>query len=183
MKPTAELRRHVDVEPPQVDATAFRPGWLVSTRIDQLLAAKRINRAQWQAAIEFRVTWGISREPKSSGLQLVRSQGASRDDAMLARLRAETIVRNVTATIGPLATALVVACVIEDLAWAAIARKLGRNPETVRDWTVLSLRALCGAWEGATSLPRGRPAIPSRPTPQKPPTGFLGVLRRRYINS
>jgi hypothetical protein len=36
--PTAELRRRDDIEAPQVDGLAFRPGWRIQSRLDGLLA-------------------------------------------------------------------------------------------------------------------------------------------------
>src|SRR5262249_54017831 len=50
--PTPQFRQHHNVEAPQVDSTAFRQGWRVTTRLDALLEAGRIDKEQWEAARE-----------------------------------------------------------------------------------------------------------------------------------
>jgi hypothetical protein len=155
MRPTPEFRAHHDVEDPRVDELAFRQAWRVHARLDQLLAAKRINRDVWQAANDFRATWAIAREISGREPGMIRIGSADSGDAsMIARLDAETKIAAVEQAIGRLATALVVACVIADLPWAAVARHCRRHPHTVRDWTVLALFALARAWEAATRRPR-----------------------------
>jgi len=49
-QPTPEFRQHHHVETPRIDATAFRQGWRVQTRLDALLEAGRIDREQFEAA-------------------------------------------------------------------------------------------------------------------------------------
>lgn len=155
MRPTPEFRAHHDVEDPRVDEVSFRQAWRVHARLDQLLADKRINRDVWQAAIDFRATWAIAREIGGREPGMIRIGSADSGDAsMIARLDAEMKVAVVEQAIGRPATALVVACVIADLPWAAIARHCRRHPHTVRDWTVLALFALARAWAGATRRPR-----------------------------
>ena len=153
-KPSREFRRHHDVEAPQVDERAFRQGWRVRTRLDQLLADERISRSEWQAAIEFRAAWGAAIEITRAGMIGVQG-GGSPDNAMLTRLDAVERLRLVEAAIGGFAASLCRACIAHDLAWAAIGRQCGRNPETVRDWTVLAIRAMAGAW-GAPGRRKGR---------------------------
>jgi hypothetical protein len=53
-QPTPAFRRHHDVEAPQVDSEAFRQGWRVQARLDQLLEAGKIDREAWDAAQEWR---------------------------------------------------------------------------------------------------------------------------------
>lgn len=165
-RPTPEFRRHHDVEAPRVDERAFRQGWIVRTRLDQLLADDRISREQWHAASEFRVAWGIAREistPEPGAMRIASS--ASGDAGAIARLDAETRLRVVEDAIGRFRTALVVACVVVDLPWAVTARFSGRHPETVRDWTVLAIRALAGAWAGPGRTGGARPSSDSREDP------------------
>lgn len=149
--PTPELRGHVeDVEDPRVDERAFRQGWRIRTRLDQLLVDQRISPGEWQAATEFRSAWLSSREltARESGIRI--AGGTSGDAATLARLAAARKVRIVELAIGKLATALVIASVVEDLSWAAIGRQCQHNAETVRDWTVIAIRGLARAWGYAT---------------------------------
>lgn len=146
-RPTPEFRRHHDVEDPRVDERAFRQGWIVRTRLDQLLVADRITRAEWQAASEYRATWAIARELVSIEPGMLRVAGASSADAaMIARVDAVTKLRLVEAAIGSLEARLLLACLVHDLAWATTARFVRKHPETVRDWTVLAIRALASAW-------------------------------------
>jgi hypothetical protein len=146
-QPTPEFRRHHDVEDPRVDERAFRQGWIVRTRLDQLLADGRITRAEWQAASEYRATWAIARELVGIEPGMIRVAGSSSiDAAMIARVDAVTKLRLVEAAIGSLAARLLLACLVHDLRWAAIARFVRKDPQTVRDWTVLAIRALASAW-------------------------------------
>lgn len=148
-RPSPEFRRHHDVEDPRVDERAFRQGWIVRTRLDQLLTAARITRAEWQAASDYRQTWAIARELVGGGFEpgmLPVAGSASADAAMIARVDAVTKLRLVEAAIGSFRARLLLACLVHDLAWAVTARFIGRNPETVRDWTVLAIRELATAW-------------------------------------
>lgn len=165
-RPTPEFRRQHDVEAPRVDERAFRQGWIVRTRLDQLLADDRITRAEWQAASEYRVTWAVARELAGIEPGMIRIAGsASADDATIARLDAVTQLRVVEDAIGSLRARLLLAAVVHDLPWATTARYLRRNPETVRDWTVLAIRALAGAWARLQGGPDrgGRQPYPRRP--------------------
>jgi hypothetical protein len=146
-RPTPEFTAHHDVEEPRVDERAFRQGWIVRTRLDQLLADDRITRAEWQAASEYRATWAIARELVGVEPGMIRVAGSSSADAaMIARVDAVTKLRIIEAAIGGLYARLLLACLVHDLAWARTARFIGKHPETVRDRTVLAIRALASAW-------------------------------------
>jgi hypothetical protein len=54
------------------------------------------------------------------------------------------------------------ACLVHDLRWAAIARFVRKNPETVRDWTVLAIRALAEAWGTLHGRQDDRPSLRRR---------------------
>lgn len=164
-RPTPEFRRQHDVEAPRVDERAFRQGWIVRTRLDQLLADKRITRGEYQAACDYRTAWGTSRELRRVNVPLgmIRFAASSTpDEGLVRKFDAEAKLVAVEAAIGALATGLVVACVIEDLSWAATARFCHRNPETVRDWTVVALRALARAWGSRQDAPGRKPSKDSR---------------------
>jgi hypothetical protein len=162
-RPTPEFRRHHDVEDPRVDERSFRQGWIVRTRLDQLLVDDRITRAEWQAASEYRATWAIARELVGVEPGMLRVAGSSSaDGAMIARVDAVTKLRIVEAAIGSLAARLLLACLVHDLRWAAVARFLRKNPETVRDWTVLAIRALAEAWGTLHGRQDDRPSLRRR---------------------
>ena len=177
MKPTVEFLAHHDVDPPRVDPTAFRQGWRVRTRLDQLLGDKRIGPDEWRAATEFRAAWSIARERSSRGPRLGIASAEDADTSVVARINAETSIRAVETAIGAVSFGLVVACVVEDLAWPAIGKHLGRHPETVRDWTVTAIRVLAAAW-GRPGRALGVP--PTRRTPERPTasTGLPGARAR-----
>jgi hypothetical protein len=157
VRPTPEFRAHHDVEDPRVDGRTFRQAWLVRTRLDQLRADGRITPAEWHAAADYRATWATARELVGIEPGMVRIAGSSTpDEAMIARLDAVTKLRTVEDAIGTTAARLLVASVVHDLAWATIARHCRKDPHTVRDWTVLAIRALARAWEGATRRPAVR---------------------------
>lgn len=163
MKPTVEFSRRHDVEPPRVDDVAFRQGWRVRSRLDQLLADRRINAGEWQAANDFRAAWTRALEISLVGdLRLVASgsRASNPHDRMLALVASVDRLEAVADRIGPHALGLVVACVVEDLPWAATAKYLARNPETVRDQTALAVQALARAWEGSTRR-RGQSGYPN----------------------
>jgi hypothetical protein len=146
-RPTPEFSAHHDVEEPRVDERAFRQGWIVRTRLDQLLVDDRITRAEWQAASEYRATWAIARELVGVEPGMIHVEGSSSaDDATIARLDAVTKLRIVEAAIGTFDARLLLACLVHDLAWARTARFVRKHPETVRDRTVLAIRALAEAW-------------------------------------
>lgn len=149
-KPTREFRRHHDVDEPRVDHRAFRQGWRIRTRLDQLLADDRITRGEWQAASAYRDAWASAREiTRADEPGMISSPGAgSPDAAMIAKLDAVEKLRRVEDAIGPFAASLVRCCVVHDMTWAATARYCQRNPETIRDWTVFAIRSLAGAWAG-----------------------------------
>jgi hypothetical protein len=148
-QPTPEFRLKHDVEAPRVDGRAFRQGWIVRTRLDQLLADGRITRGEWQAATEYRLTWAIARELAGIEPGMIRVAGtASADAATIARLDAVTKLRIVEDAIGSFAARCLLACLVHDLPWAAIARHLRKHPETVRDRTVVAIRALARVWDG-----------------------------------
>jgi len=144
--PLPELRHHHDVDAPQVDAHAFRQGWRIRTRLDALLADRRITPAEWQAAVEYRDLAATARGIRTLGLLGRLHTASDREAGVIARLDAETRVRASERRIGRLATALIVACVVEDLSWREIARRIGRTHETARNWTTLAVRALGAVW-------------------------------------
>jgi hypothetical protein len=150
-RPTPEFTAHHDVEEPRVDERVFRQGWRVRTRLDQLLADRRITRDEWQAATEYRATWAKARELVAIEPGMLRVAGAASPDAgMIARLDAVTKLRIVEAAIGIEAARLLLASVVHDIAWAAMARFWACDPHTVRDATVRAIKALSPAWGEAT---------------------------------
>jgi DNA-directed RNA polymerase specialized sigma24 family protein len=145
--PSLDRLQHVaEIEPPRVDAATFRQGWRVRTRLDALRSAGRINLEVWQAAVEYRAAY--DRWQASGGGELAGriSGGADAHDRMLGLVDTLATLTAVERRIGRLATALCVACVVEDLSWPEIGRRCGRSNHTAEAWTVRALRALARAW-------------------------------------
>lgn len=153
--PSDDRAQHVEaIDPPRVDATAFRQGWRVRTRLDTLLADHRITPDQWQAAVAYRDAWDrvLSAGGGSSGGNRV-SGGSGQHDRLLGLVGTISRLRAVETAIGEPAAPLCFACAVEDRSWASIAAIHRRNPETVRDWTARALRALASAWAASRRPP------------------------------
>jgi hypothetical protein len=169
VKPSPEFRQHHDVDEPRVDERAFRPGWRVHSRFDQLLADRKISRGEWQAGSEYRSARALARSMPGPGAPgMVRIVSSDHHDAALDRVAAVARVHLVELAIGSFATALVVACVVEDLSWASIGRQCQRHPETIREWTASAIRLLAAAWARAGALESHRAALSERPGPPRP---------------
>lgn len=148
--PTADLGQHVEaIDPPRVDAVSFRQGWRVRTRLDALLASRRITSGHWQAAVEYRDAWGrvLAAGGSPGGYRV--SGGTDPNHRILGLLATVTRLREVHAAIGADFATLCFACAVEDRSWASIAAACRRNPETERDRAVRALRALASAWAGS----------------------------------
>jgi hypothetical protein len=151
--PTAARRQHaLEVEAPRIDAAAFRQGWLVHSRLDALRRDGRLTAGQWQAAVEYRAAWESARLEAAATMRLIRGGGGGVGDGGHARLLAGIAIvaklRTVEDAIGSFRADLCRACIVHDMPWAVIGRQLRRDPHTVRDWAVWSIRALARAWSG-----------------------------------
>lgn len=155
MTPTGFYQQHVAVEAPRVDTVTFRPYWSVRdrTRLDRLLADGSISLREWLAAIRFRdavrFLAGERRGYAGGGAAPLRQVTIFRFDA-------RSLVRRVRADLGPVATALVWSCAIDDHSWAAIGARFHVDPKTARRWTIVALQALA-------MLARGRAVEHERP--------------------
>lgn len=163
--PSAERVRHAAaIEPPRVDASSFRQGWRVRTRLDALLAAGKIAPAVWQAAVEYRDAWArvLAGSGGVPGNRI--TGGADMHDRQIALLGALAVLTAIERRIGAHRTALCVACVVEDRSWPAIGRLFGCSNHTAETWTIEALRALAAAW--ATRQEGGRDG--STEPPERP---------------
>lgn len=159
--PSAARLQHADaIEAPQVDTGAFRQGWRVHTRLDALHRDGRITAGQWQAAVEYRAAHervSIAAAYAGSG-ELLRVSGGGAGGGTDGRLAgvADTMkrLRKTDAAIGRFDAALCSACILVDRPWAEIARVIGHNPETIRDWTARAIGRLAAAWSLQTARRR-----------------------------
>jgi hypothetical protein len=154
MRPDAHFRQHHDVEPPRVDERTFRPAWRVRSRLDQLLLTRAISPLEWRAGARYRLTFDTAFAGVLPGSRLVRTGSARVADAsMTARLDALAWLRSHRMRLGTATRDLVEACVVEDLSWAELGRRLGVDPKTARNRTVSALGKL--ARIGLSAFPIG----------------------------
>jgi len=148
-QPTPEYRRRHQVEAPAIDNKEFRQGWRVITKLDRLLADKRITRGQWSVGYEYKSAWSAAFDVSLPEFATVRvNSGNPSDGRVVAVLDLVNKLRDAEVAIGSTAAHLLLLAFVEDLSWAEIGRRYRRNPETARDWTVAALARLAEAWGG-----------------------------------
>ncbi len=157
-RPSTEYCQHHDVAEPRVDATAFHPGWRLSTRLDRLLVAGEITREAWQAGDAFRTTW-----ERANGIGMVRelelrARVAIEDRLSIGRLDAAAWLRRVSEALGRNATWLIERCVVQDASWRETAKRLRISDKTAQSWTATVLQSLADHLAGrpVVDLPRER---------------------------
>jgi DNA-directed RNA polymerase specialized sigma24 family protein len=149
MEPSRFARQHrEDLEAPRVDATVFRQGWRIVTRLDGLLADGAISLAAWSAAVVFRQTWELAMTLPQRGPPLMVQRGSGTPGgAALTRLDAVSRLRRMADALGPFHCRLLQAHVVQDLSWSEMARQHHVDRMTVRRWTIRALDRLAG-WPG-----------------------------------
>jgi len=150
-KPVPAFLQHVEgVEEPRVDATAFRQGWRITSRLDGLLAAGFITRSVWQSATDYRDAWDASvalSAPRSrSGGSTGSATSTSRERAIIATLAKLDRLAWVERRLDPVALWLVIACVVEDRSWHAIGLALGCRNVTAELRTARALIEMSRLW-------------------------------------
>lgn len=153
-RPTPEfLARHV-VTAPQVDQQAFRPGWLVQSRLDGLLAAGKIDREAHEVARQWR-HWAELIGVQHVQRWDVRVDAAvhPRDAVMLRRIEAAAKLRDSLGALGELRVRLLECCLVRDLSWREIALRARLSDKTAQGRVVEAIEALAD-WQA------GRPVAP-----------------------
>ena len=166
--PDQWLRQHVPgIAAPRVDSGAFRPGWLIRTRLDQLLFDEAIEAPVYHHAVTFRFLVERAAGRGRSVLMAFGSDGRAGDPAAmaLAQRRAATRVEAIQGLLSPLDAGLSWACVVNDLSWREIGRRLTVTHETARTWTIATLPRLAQAVvaSGHRAAPAGPGSPASRP--------------------
>jgi hypothetical protein len=161
-QPTPQFQQHHTVERPQVDSTAFRQGWRVTTRLDGLLEAGRIDREAWDAACLWR-RWVERTAPLPAQAWDVRVDRSlvPNDAATLARVQTTAKLRSVAEALGPLRIRLLQFCVMDDRSWREIGDRLRMDAKTARIWVAAAIAALAAflAGEPVPDPPRLRARI------------------------
>jgi hypothetical protein len=153
-RPTPQFVRHHDVVPPQIDTHTFRPGWRVTTRLDGLLEAGRIDREQWDAACTWR-RWAETVTPSRVQPWEIRvdTPAVPNETGVLLRVQTSGKLRAAAEALGPLRIKLLEWVVARDFAWREIGRFMRVSDKTARDRAVEALTALADWHAGRTVAP------------------------------
>lgn len=151
MRPTPEYLRRHEIDAPRIDARAFRQGWRVRSRLDGLLAERRITPGAWQAACDFRTRWAKAFPARVSSFVAAGRASVDPHCAMLDRVAAVTRIRALGAALGPARLSLLVWVVVDDLSWRDLGRRLRCHHETARDAAAGVLQALARVAESLAS--------------------------------
>jgi hypothetical protein len=167
--PTVSYARHHDVDPPRVDASTFRQGWRIRTRLDALHIAGLISAGEYQTGVEFRAACDRVRGMGAQTAPDIRAGGSGRPDgahgAMLSIVAAQSRLRVVDAQLGPLFSLLCVQCCVHDVSWAHLGRVVHVDPKTARSYAVMALHRLGWVWIAtAPSASQGQDS--ARPVPR-----------------
>lgn len=153
--PSAARLGHAEaIEVPRVDLTAFRTAWRVSTRLDGLLEAGRIDREAWDAGHHWR-RWAEMTAPYRAQRWDVRVDISTvpNDAAMLRRVTAATKLRQAAEALGPLRVKILTAVVVEDMPWTELGRSLRLSDKAAREWAAEALEALADHLAGRRVAP------------------------------
>jgi hypothetical protein len=163
-RPTPQFQQHHQVQPPRIDAGAFRPGWLVMARVDSLLERGLIDREAWDAAHEWR-RWAETVHPSPTTRLETRVDISTvpRDAGMLHRLGVATRLRECAEAIGPLRTKILEALIVHDRSWSELARLLQVSDKTAMARAAEAVAALAD-WRAGRSV-ASPPAIKFRNQP------------------
>lgn len=146
MRPTAQYDQHHDTAPPKVDASSFRQGWVVHTRLDGLLDDQLITPGQWQAACTYRGAWDRTLALPGAWAAFAgsRSPGGTGDphSHLTALVGLQALLRRVEEGMGPQHTALCRLCVVEDRSWRSIGGLLHVSHHTARRRAAVAVAAL-----------------------------------------
>lgn len=153
-RPTPQFVRHHDVAAPQVDATAFRQGWRIRSRLDGLLECGRIDREQWDAAIVWRRWNEVSSRSRAQHYEArVDVSAGPNDGGMGRRIDAASRLRAADAALGVRRVRLLEAVLVRDVAWAELGRMLRVSDKTARDRAVEAIEALADWRNGRAVAP------------------------------
>jgi len=145
--PSEAYRQHHDVAAPQIDASAFRQGWRVSTRLDALLAEGAIEPSDYEAAAALRRDWEAASGVRARPLMSFGARGGpGGSGGGIDRLAALARLRRLGDTLGRFDLRLLEQCVVLDQSWALTGRQHGVADTTARRWTIAALRRLGAAW-------------------------------------
>jgi hypothetical protein len=186
-RPTAEYAQHHDVAAPDVSTTAFRPAWLVRSRLMQLHADGLIDPAELDAALIWRRDHDMALSSGASiGAYAPRVDGGCAGGAATIRLAALGRLRRTADALGPTRVLLLIGVVVEDAPWSALASRLKCSDKTCRVRAVEAIEALHAHQSGRRVPPPPSTIRAVQPTRWRRPRqhpAFVGgfVIRRRAL--
>jgi hypothetical protein len=151
-EPSRYYTQHHAVEPPAIDALAFRPYWRRRTRLDRLLVNGVITEHEWRAAQHFRGLveiiragdWPAKAFDRGAHVTGGSARGIERQFDALARL---VVLRR---ELGTFAVDVLEAHIVDDESWVVLAARWCVHPKTARAWTVTIVKALATVIWGRT---------------------------------
>ena len=147
MKPTAAYLQHHPVEPPRIDTQTFRPGWRVTTRLDQLRQSGAISAGQWQACVEYRRAWeAIGSSLRVQNLEPSTGGGADLHGRQLFLAITMARIRAVEDRTSATTVRLAYRVILEDVTWAQLGRQLRCDWRTARVQAIGAVRRVAVAW-------------------------------------
>jgi hypothetical protein len=141
--PSPYLHQHHTLDPPAIDALAFRTYWSIRSRLCQLLLDGAISWQAYHAGVAFRTaaeivlseTWRTQwaaerRHPGRFGVSVGR------------RVDAATKLRTIRHALGDRNFNLLHLHLVDDLSWSKLGRRYHVHAKTIRNWTIAALNAL-----------------------------------------
>lgn len=139
--PTRQFRQHHAVEAPRIDRASFRTAWRVKTRLDQLREDGIIEPHEWAMAVRLRdAVETVARQGIRAAPTEYLPSGAKPNFGIAAS--ASNFCRAIKEHLGPVGYAILTACVVDDLAWAELGRRMKLDPRTARAHTVVLIKML-----------------------------------------
>jgi hypothetical protein len=139
--PSAHFRQHHAVDEPSVDSASFRTAWRVRTRLDQLLIDRIITPHEWFVAVRLRTM--LELVAIRQGLRAARTEFLpSGKPNGTTSVQASRYCRDIADRFGAVCSGILVACLVDDLSWAELGRRIGTDPRTAKAWTVVLLKML-----------------------------------------
>ena len=129
------------VTPPKVDGRAFRPAWLINSRLLQLAESGRIGRTELDAAETWRRWFEAAARPAVTHYR--ERVDSSLADQGSAQHRLDPVARLHAAgtALGPDRLMLLHLCVVEDRSWQQIANRMRFSDKTALVRTIEALEA------------------------------------------
>jgi hypothetical protein len=140
--PSTEYRRHHPVEEPAINRREFRPGWQRRTRLMSLVKTGKIGRDELAAALLWRSWVEVVGQVRTQRFVARIDQTTPPGTPTQHELAAANALRAACTALGRAQTDLLLAVLVDDQAWARIARQTGVDRHTVVARTVRALAAL-----------------------------------------